>query len=75
MNVNKAEAAPNLERALNVLGKEQIQQMTNKTIEKLTVRQPTESDAVMVFKYFAPTRTCSPWMNYGAGIPVRTQYE
>jgi hypothetical protein len=55
--VNKAEAAPNFESALKVRGREQTQQIPNMRIEKLTVRQPTESEAVMVLRYLAPTRT------------------
>lgn len=63
-NVNRAEAAPSFERALNVRGREHIQQRANMRIEKLTVRHPIESEAVMVLRYFAPTRTWRPWINY-----------
>jgi L-asparaginase/Glu-tRNA(Gln) amidotransferase subunit D len=57
MNVKKADAVANLERALKVRGREQNQQIivaitANTTVHSLWL--------VMVFRYFADTKTWSP---------------
>lgn len=61
MNVKPAETAPSFASTSKVRGSEQTQQMINMTTEKLTVRQLMSlSEAVMVLRYFAPTRTWRP---------------
>ncbi len=38
--------------------------MSAVTTPKLMVRHEMSLFSVMVFRYFAPTKTCSAWMNY-----------
>lgn len=60
MNVKKAEAVPSKARVLKVRGIEAKKHITA-TIA-LNPMVQTECP-VMVLRYFAPVKTCRPWMN------------
>lgn len=58
INVNRAEPAPSLESALNVRGSDANQQ----TIAVMNAKAIVHTEwSVIVFKYSAPTRQCSPY--------------
>lgn len=57
MNVKKAEAVPNFERASKVLGREQNQQIIAAMTAKTTVHWLW---LVMVLRYVVETKTWSP---------------
>lgn len=57
MKVNRAEAVPNFDSALNVLGSEANQQMTAAITAKTTVHWLW---LVMVLRYLEVTSTCNP---------------
>lgn len=59
MNVKIADAAPSLDRTLNVLGREQNQQIRAAITANTTVHWLW---LVMVLRYLALTKTCSPYV-------------